>query len=184
MKFLVIALACSFILASNAAAQYREGGLQIGGSAGFSGYHDEFSTDKEAGFTLSFGRALSDTHVMGLEIGATFPEVSGVQAIFAASPFLRVNRPIEERFGAFFSAGPIIGYTSMQNDVYVWSYGAAAKVGGYWFPWSGVSIELALADALYMFTTYRHDGNSLYDAHYWDVSLETFPVSLAVYFHF
>ncbi len=175
--------ALSLVLGVSAAsAQYRAGTSSVGGTFDFS-LPD--SGPKTLTIAPSYGYSLNEKLAIGAELIFTG---EGEFRMFGVAPFVRGNMPVNDRAGLFARALPMFMQVdlgeSFGEEVTANAFGIGADVGLYYWVSQRFSIELTLANFLFLNTTIDVDGSEVADESDISGSLNPAEASVSVFYHF
>jgi hypothetical protein len=171
--------ALSMILGVSAAsAQYRAGTNSIGGTF-------DFEIPDAAPSTLTIAPSFSHSLSEKLAIGAELLFMGeGETRSYGIAPFVRGNLKINDRVGAFARGLPVYVYMDLGGDLSSSSFGIGADAGLYYWISQRFSVELTLANVMFLSTTVDFDGTEVYDGTNFSGSLSPADASVSVFYHF
>ena len=177
--------ALSLVLGTSLApAQYRAGLSSVGGTFDFS-LPD--SGPKSLTIAPSYSYSLSEKLAIGAEM---FFSGEGELRMFGVAPFVRGNLPINDRAGVFTRASTMFAYVELGEEDFTGEditghvFGLGADAGLYYWISQRFSVELTLANILFMNTTVDVGDDEVADETDFSGTLSPGDVSLSVFYHF
>lgn len=179
ISLVALSLACGFSLAS---AQYRAGTSSAGGTFSFS-----LPDTGPKALTISPGYDYSITDKVAVGAEVVFTGEGELRA-FGIAPYVRGNLPVNDQAGVFVRVSPVYSYLELGEDfgedITGHMFGFGMDAGIYYWISRRISVELTLAELLFLNTTIDAGSSEVADESDLAGGLTTSGLAASVRYHF